>query len=201
MVQGKLFVLSAPSGTGKTTILRKVMADVSGLCFSVSHTTRSPRQGEVDGKDYHFVSRVDFEQQIGSNQFIEWAEVHGNLYGTSLLGIQQQQSQGLDVILDIDTQGAAIIREKQLVSAVDLFVAPPSLAILEQRLRGRGTETEEQVELRLANGRKEMQQAHAYTYLIVNDDLSHAVEMIKGIILAERAKDQRGYDGKIVDLG
>lgn len=132
MHSGTLFVISAPSGTGKTTILKKVMADVSGLMFSVSHTTRNPREGEQNGVDYHFVSRKEFEDAIEKGHFIEYAHVHDNLYGTSRKAIVDQLNQGIDVILDIDTQGADIIRKSEDLNAVDIFIAPPSVDELEK---------------------------------------------------------------------
>ncbi|HDO29969.1 MAG TPA: guanylate kinase, partial [Desulfobacteraceae bacterium] len=147
MSRGILLVLSAPSGGGKTTILKKVMAGLPGLVFSVSHTTRKPRPGEQDGRDYYFVSRQEFEsiRDRHPSGFLEWAEVHGNLYGTSRAAVEQRLGGGRDVILDIDVQGAAQIR--QSADPVTVFIAPPSLAELEARLRGRGTENEQTLAL------------------------------------------------------
>ncbi len=196
---GRLFVLSAPSGTGKTTLLKIVMEGLDRLSFSVSHTTRSPRDGEKDGVDYHFVSEKEFREAIDENHFVEWAEVHGNFYGTSRLAIEKQLAEGIDVILDIDTQGAKIIRESD-IDAVDLFVAPPSLKELEQRLRGRQTDSDESITLRLQNAKGEMLQAKNYQYLIVNDDLSIAARSVSAIILAERARGHRYSDGRSIIL-
>ena len=200
MTEGILFVLSAPSGGGKSTILKKVMADLPGLVFSVSHTTRPPRPGEKDGQDYHFVSREDFLtiQQRDPSGFLEWAEVHGNLYGTSREEVAQHLQAGRDVVLDIDVQGAM-----QVVKAVDpvtVFITPPSLEELEQRLRGRGTESEENIALRLDNAKKELSQRDKYKYLIVNDQLSDAVESLRAVIIAERCRRQRSLDGKALNL-
>lgn len=200
MTTGRLFVISAPSGTGKTTILRKVMARLPGLVFSVSHTTRTPRPGERDGREYHFVNRTDFEAMRESNQFLEWALVHDNYYGTSRRAIAEQLQRGLDVILDIDVQGAAIIRRSTGLEATHIFISPPGLVELEHRLRGRGTETEESIQLRLNNARIEMQAADDYEYLIVNDVLDEAVDLLSAIILAERARAHRLPSGSPIQL-
>lgn len=200
MIEGILLVLSAPSGCGKTTILKKVMADLPGLVFSVSHTTRQPRSGEQDGRDYHFVSREQF-MAIRDRQpsgFLEWAEVHGNFYGTSRQDVEALLVEGMDVVLDIDVQGAAQIRRN--AEPVTVFIAPPSLFELERRLRGRGTESEESLAVRLANAEKEIQDAGSYTYLIVNDQLDEAVQALQAVIIAERCRRRRGLDGATVRI-
>ncbi len=201
MTEGIMLVLSAPSGCGKTTILKNVMADLPGLVFSVSHTTREPRPGEQNGLDYHFVSRDQFmairDQQPSG--FLEWAEVHGNLYGTSRQDVEARLADGLDVVLDIDVQGAARIRQN--AEPVTVFIAPPSLKELERRLRSRGTESEDSLDVRLANAGKEMQDADAYTYLIVNDRLDEAVESLRSIIIAERCRRRCGLNGLKIQLG
>jgi guanylate kinase len=189
MSEGILIVLSAPSGCGKTTILRQVMADLPGLSFSVSHTTRQPRPGEVNGRDYHFVSHEQFKAVRDQSGFLEWAEVHGNFYGTSRQEVESRLAAGADVILDIDVQGAEQVRRN--AQPVTVFIAPPSLAELERRLRGRGTENEESLHRRLTNAEKEMQVADAYTYLIVNDRLEQAVLELKSVIIAERCRRRR----------
>ena len=191
MKQGRLFVISAPSGAGKTTLLRGVMSSLVKVKFSVSHTTRNPREGEVDGVDYHFVSRDTFGQMIVDNVFLEHAEVHGNFYGTSYAAIEEQLRNGFDVILDIDVQGAAILRENPQVDAAFIFIAPPSLVELERRLRGRGTENEEKVQVRLINARTELESSSKYEYLIVNNDIDEATNVLKAIVLAERSKSHR----------
>jgi len=200
MTEGILLVLSAPSGCGKTTILKKVMADLTGLVFSVSHTTRQPRSGEQDERDYHFVSREQFmairDQQPSG--FLEWAEVHGNFYGTSRQDVEARLAEGMDVVLDIDVQGADQIRQN--AEPVTVFIAPPSLVELERRLRGRGTESEESLAVRLANAEKEIQDADAYTYLIVNDRLDEAVLALQAVIVAERCRRRRGLDGLSIKL-
>ncbi len=200
MSSGILFVLSAPSGGGKTTILKKVMADLPGLVFSVSHTTRKPRPGEEDGRDYYFVSRQEFES-IRDRQpsgFLEWAEVHGNLYGTSRAAVEQRLGGGRDVVLDIDVQGAAQIRES--ADPVTVFIAPPSLAELAARLRGRGTEDEHTLALRLENAKQELAFMDRYDYLVVNDRLAEAVESLRSIIIAERCRRRRAVDGVPVQV-
>ncbi|MGB3209561.1 MAG: guanylate kinase [Desulforhopalus sp.] len=191
MMAGRLFVISAPSGAGKTTILKRVMVQVPGLVFSISHTTRSPRPGEQNGVDYHFVTRAEFLAMIDQGQFLEHADVHDNLYGTSSAAIDIQLKAGLDVILDIDVQGAAILREKGHLEATHIFISPPNLTELEKRLRGRGTESEEKIRLRMRNAETEMSAAAAYEFLIINDTVGEAANLLMSIILAERAKTKR----------
>jgi len=195
MHKGLLFVISAPSGCGKTTILKEVMQRIPALVFSVSHTTRNPRAGEKDKEHYHFVS-VDAFMALRDQEpcgFLEWAEVHGNFYGTSVAEVNARCQQGQDVILDIDVQGAKQVRQGAL--PVTIFIAPPSLEILEQRLRGRGTESEETVSKRLKNARAELAQVDAYEYVIVNDVLEEAVEGLCSIIIAERSRQRRDRRG------
>ena len=191
MNEGLLFVLSAPSGCGKTTLLRQVMERLSGLSFSVSHTTRQPRTGEVNGRDYHFISMEEFKavRDCQPSGFLEWAEVHGNCYGTSRQEVDSRLAAGMDVILDIDVQGAEQVRRN--AQPVTIFIAPPSLTELERRLRGRGTESEESLRRRLANAAKEMESAPAYTYLIINDRLEQAALELRSIIIAERCRRRR----------
>lgn len=200
MSKGNLFVISAPSGAGKSTILKKLLAEVPNLAFSVSHTTRAPRNGESDGRDYHFVDRATFEGMRADQAFLEWAEVHGNLYGTSQAAIEAQQAGGIDVFLDIDVQGAGQLRDGGHPGAVFLFIAPPSWQELEKRLRGRGTDPEETVRLRLNNARREMEEAGGYDYLIINDRLDEAVDILRAVVIAERCKGRRSPDGRPLDL-
>jgi guanylate kinase len=197
---GQLFILSAPSGAGKTTILRKAMEQLKNLAFSISHTTRLPRKGEVDGIDYHFVSVPDFQSMREKNVFLEWAEVHGNFYGTSRPAVLEQLEGGQDIILDIDIQGAAIVAADPSVKAVSVFVAPPSLAELEKRLRGRGTDSNDTIELRLNNAAREMDAAGKYDYLVINDDLEDAVITLQSIIIAERSHGHRLPTGEAIIL-
>lgn len=195
-MEGKLFVISAPSGTGKTSLLKKVMSEIPGLAFSVSHTTRHPRPGENNGVDYHFVDRVKFSKMIKENLFLEYAEVHDNLYGTSSAAIKDQMEAGIDVILDIDVQGASILRKSEQVHGVHIFIGPPGLTELEKRLRGRGTEREETIQLRLNNAKLEMEAAVEYEYLMINDDFNEASRVLSSIIVAERAKGHRSFVGE-----
>ncbi|MFZ5797743.1 MAG: guanylate kinase [Desulfobulbus sp.] len=190
-----LFVLSAPSGCGKTTILRKVMAGLPGLVFSVSHTTRQPRPGEENGRDYHFVGREEFlsMREATPSGFLEWAEVHNNLYGTGRAEVERQLRAGRDIILDIDVQGALQVQEA--AAPVMIFIAPPSLAELETRLRRRGTEGEETIRLRLDNARQELRFTDRYDYLIINDRLEEAVDGLRSIIIAERCRRRRSPAG------
>lgn len=199
-MSGTLFVISAPSGAGKTTLLKKIMAEVPKLGFSVSHTTRPPRPGERNGMDYYFVSREEFLAMRENNAFLESAEVHTNLYGTSKQAVADKLATGVDVFLDIDVQGARQIKASGELAAVFLFVAPPSWDELAKRLRGRGTEAAETVQLRLANARKEMAEAHWYDYLIVNDDLDAATAMLKAVVLAERCRGRRSANGAPVTI-
>lgn len=200
MSDGILLVISAPSGCGKTTIVNQVMASLGGLVFSVSHTTRGPRAGEIDGMHYHF---VDTEQFIALRDqepsgFLEWAEVHGNFYGTSRKEVEKLQAAGNDVILDIDVQGGEQVRNH--TCPVTVFIMPPSLQELKQRLYGRGTEDEQTLALRLVNAEEEMLAADVYDYLIVNDKLDEAVEALRSIIIAERSRRRRTVSGSRIDL-
>jgi guanylate kinase len=197
MPTGQLYIVSAPSGGGKTTILKQVMADLPALSFSVSHTTRPPRQNETDGHDYYFTDRTHFKQMRDQQKFLEWAEVHGNLYGTSLNSVTEQLDSGIDVILDIDVQGARQVKENANLKPISIFIIPPSLAELERRLTGRAADQHEReaIKLRLANAVKEMADISRYDHLIVNDELDEAIEMVKGVILAERSRGRRAFSG------
>lgn len=196
MNEGLLIVLSAPSGCGKTTMVQQLMQSLPGLVFSVSHTTRAPREREIDGVHYHFVDAAAFLALRDSRPsgFLEWAEVHGNFYGTSVEAVARQRQLGNDVLLDIDVQGAAQVRANS--TPVTVFIAPPSLAVLEKRLRGRGTESEATIIKRLRNAREELAAAAEYDYLIVNDRLDEAVEILRSIIIAERCRHRRDRGGQ-----
>ncbi len=196
MNKGRLFVISAPSGAGKTTLLRGVMERVSRLVFSISHTTRSPRTGEVDGVDYYFVDLKYFQEMISTDMFLEYAQVHDNFYGTSRRAVADLLENGTDVVLDIDVQGADILRRYDTLEAAYIFISPPDLGELENRLRGRGTESEERIALRLKNARREMGAASSYDYLIINDQLDSATDLLVSIILAERARRRRLPSGE-----
>jgi guanylate kinase len=189
MAGGIIFVISAPSGAGKSTLIRALMNRTEGLFFSVSHTTRQPRPGETTGVHYHFVDRAAFEKIKEEGGFLEWAEVHGNYYGTSFASVEQEFSAGHDVILDIDVQGAAAVKAKK-PDAVLIFILPPSMEELERRLTRRGEE-EAVMRRRLANARKELDLADRYDYLIVNDEMERAADELHAVVSAERLRTGR----------
>lgn len=188
---GNLIIVSAPSGAGKTTLLKTAMQQVDQLVFSVSHTTREPRSGEQNGRDYFFVTMPEFEQMIEGGQFLEWARVHNNYYGTAFAPIREKLAQGYDVVLDIDVQGADIIRRDGSIDFTDIFIAPPDMAELGKRLRKRGTEDEKTIARRLANAVEEMDQSTKYEYLIINDQVERGVALLVAIIQAQRARQRR----------
>lgn len=192
MSQFLLLILSSPSGAGKTTLSRKLQDRFADLRFSVSHTTRTPRANEVEGRDYHFVTRADFEVMVARGAFVEWAEVHGNLYGTSIEEIEKARSApGCGGILfDIDYQGARQIRAK-LPEVVGVFILPPSMPELLSRLKGRASETEEVVQRRFTAAKLEIEHYALFDYVLVNDDLERAFATLQGIVLAERARRGR----------
>jgi guanylate kinase len=182
---GRIFVLSAPSGAGKSTLAQAVIAATPGLVRSVTYTTRPPRPGEVDGCDYHFISHEAFLQRLGAGEMLESATIHGHLYGTSRLDVNRLCQQGFDVLLVIDYQGGAALRQ-QGVNALYIFILPPSLAVLEQRLRQRNADHEASFHTRLAIAPTEMAHYQDYDYVIVNDDLKSATQQLQAIILADR---------------
>jgi guanylate kinase len=190
MTRGDLFVISAPSGAGKSTLCRMLLERMEGVAFSVSHTTRPPRPGEVDGRDYHFVSQEEFEAMVSAGEFLEWARVHENLYGTSRKAVMEMLSSGLDVILDIDVQGAAQVRER-FPAAITIFILPPSWQVLEERLEKRGSEDRERLKVRLRNALAEMEAAHSYQYVVVNDELEVAYAELSSIVSATRCRSAR----------
>lgn len=198
MSRGVLFIISAPSGTGKTTILKRILATVPGVAFSISHTTRKPRSGEQDGIDYHFVDRATFEEMRDQQAFLEWAEVHGNLYGTGRDTVEACLKRGEDIILDIDVQGAKQVRTAKGDTGVFVFIAPPSWDELAKRLTGRGTESEESLAIRRQNARREMAEIDMYDYVVVNDRLDEAVDTLRAIIVAERSRRRRLGSGQPV---
>jgi len=187
-----LLILSSPSGAGKTTLTHRLRQDFPDLGFSVSHTTRKPRQNEVDGKDYHFVSVERFRRMVEADEFAEWAEVHGNFYGTSDREIDKAREEGKHALLfDVDYQGARQIRAKYPHDAVGVFILPPSMEELHRRLVTRGTDDTETIERRFAKARQEIEQYPFFDYLLVNDDLDEALARLKGIVHAERARRWR----------
>ncbi|MDH3391708.1 MAG: guanylate kinase [Desulfobulbaceae bacterium] len=200
MKNGNLFIISAPSGTGKTTILKRVLAELKNIVFSVSHTTRSPRLGEEKDVDYFFVDKSTFVTMQEQGLFLEWAEVHGNLYGTCSNTVQAITEQGNDIILDIDVQGALQVMDKLADNVSFVFISPPSLKELEKRLVNRGTESESVVATRLKNAENEMKIMEQYDYVIINDHVDQAVEVLKSIIIAERSRKRRGISGEPLNL-
>jgi guanylate kinase len=187
--RGRLFIVSAPSGAGKTTLCRNVVASLPQLKFSVSYTTRQPRPGETPDADYTFISRGDFQSMIDRGEFIEWAEVHGERYGTSRQRLHEMIRSGYDVILDIDTQGAMQIKEKHSEGTY-VFVMPPSMEVLRQRLRSRMTDSLQEIEKRLNRSVAEIKTYPAYDYVIINDTLEKAVREFEAIILSYRARTE-----------
>src|SRR4030042_7171909 len=189
---GLVFVISAPSGAGKTTLVRRVMEQLPNLQFSVSYTTRPPRSNEKEGKDYHFVSPAIFQGMVEKGEFLEWAEVLGNQYGTVWVDAKDLQSKGIYLILEIDTQGAKKVREK-IDYAILIYVLPPSMKALRERLITRGLDSSEMIEYRLANARRDIEEAHWYHYIIVNEMIEDAVEKVKAIMIAERCRRSKSF--------
>ena len=188
--QGVLFLLSAPSGTGKTTLAQRLLDRVSGLSVSVSYTTRPPRPGEVDGRAYHFVSEAEFARLRRAHAFVEWAEVHGALYGTAHAVLDAAVSRGRDLLLEIDVQGARHIKNRY-PQAVAIFLLPPSWQELERRLRSRATDSAQTIARRLTRGRQEARQLAWYDYCVVNERLDEAEADLVAIIRTERARVAR----------
>jgi len=189
-IRGTLFVVSSPSGGGKGTIIQRVLEEVENLSYSVSYTTRAPRSKEVDGREYFFVSRDTFEEMIAAGEFLEWACVHGNFYGTAKNQILEETAAGSDIILEVDVQGAASVRQL-LMDSVSIFILPPSYAVLRERLIARGTDTPEELEVRLRNAPEELRQYSAFDYVIINDQVEKAARQLASIIRAERARCMR----------
>ena len=188
MSKGLLFIISAPSGAGKSTLIERVRESVGGLGFSISHTTRAPRAGEVDGVHYHFVGVEEFREMAARGEFAEWALVHSNLYGTSHASLDAVRREGKDVILDIDVVGALNLKEQKIPGSVFIFIEPPSLKELEKRLRLRNKDDEEIILKRLLNARQELEKAPLYDYIVVNDDLEEASKKLTSIIENERLR-------------
>lgn len=191
--RGILFVISGPSGTGKSSLAREVLAGLDGLSFSVSYTTRPRRPGEEDGRDYHFVDDAAFDRMVAEGAFLEWARVFGRRYGTGREPTERALAAGTDLLLDIDVQGARQVVAASL-DAVTVFVLPPSFEALAGRLRSRGSETEEDARNRLAQARREAEEYPRYDYLIVNDDLDRACRELRAVVEAERRRVRRCED-------
>ncbi len=188
--RGILFVVSSPSGGGKGTLIQRVLNKVPNLSYSVSFTTRAPRNGEIDGREYFFVTREKFDQMVAADEFLEWAHVHSHFYGTARSQVFREISEGRDIVLEVDVQGAASVR--QLVDdSVSIFILPPSFEVLRQRLLARGTDSPEELDVRLRNAPREMEDYSAFQYLIINDNADRAAGQILSIIDAERVRLSR----------
>ncbi len=197
-VKGNVFIVSAPSGAGKTSLVKRLINDTDNIQVAVSHTTRPARQGDVDGQDYYFVERPTFEQMMTNGDFVEYAEVFGNYYGTSHLAIERCLGSGSDVILEIDWQGAAQVRQK-MSDVCSVFILPPSRDILLQRLRGRGTDSDEVIERRTLEAVEEMKHLRQADFLLINDDFETTLAELQAIVLAGRLRMER-QTGKHRDL-
>lgn len=195
---GNLIIISSPSGGGKGTLINRVLESSPEITLSISYTTRKIRQGEQHGREYFFVSKEEFEAMISEGQFLEYATVHGNYYGTSLHQVREVMEEGRDIILEIDVQGAETIFSK-MPEVVGIFILPPSYSVLESRLTKRGTEKSDEIEVRLTNSFTEIEKYAMFRYSVVNDDISKASGLIKGIIEAERYRTDRQL-GVITDI-
>jgi guanylate kinase len=189
---GSIFLIAAPSGAGKSSLVKELLVRDARLHLSISHTTRLPRPGEQDGREYHFVSREQFNAMRDAGEFLESAEVYGNGYGTSANWIRSQLAQGNDVILEIDWQGAQQVR-KLFPACVDIFILPPSLETLEKRLIGRGTDTPEVIDRRLAAAHEDLSHAREFEYVIINDQFSNAVDDLVAVVRSGRCRRQQQF--------
>ena len=188
-----IFIISAPSGSGKSTLVKRLLADMPGLMFSVSYTSRKPRGHEVNGESYHFVTPEDFQARIARDEFLEWAQVFGNYYGTHRVVLEAARAGGRDLVLDIDVQGARQLKDR-IPEAVTVFILAPSRKILEDRLRARGEDAEEVVERRLREAAVEIQRYKDYDYVLINRDLSESDAVLSAIVRAERIRRDRMED-------
>lgn len=187
---GILFVVSSPSGGGKGTLIQRVLDVMPDLSYSVSYTTRAPRNGEVNGREYFFVDRKRFEEMVAADEFLEWANVHGHLYGTARRQVQDEVAQGRDIVLEVDVQGAESVKRLGLDS-VSIFILPPSLQTLRARLVARGTDSPEELRVRLANAPAELKQYRNFDYVIFNDQVDRAAAQLAAVVSAERARRSR----------
>jgi guanylate kinase len=196
---GILFVVSAPSGAGKTTLCKGITESLGNLTHSISYTTRKPRPGETDGRDYYFVTADRFRDMVQAGDFAEYAEVHANLYGTSKRVLDDMIREGIDVILDIDTQGARQIKS-HFATAVFVFIMPPSMAILEERLRNRKSDREDEIQKRMRRAADEIRDYGLYDYIVVNRDFERALSELRSIVVAERCRTKLLRNDWIKDL-
>lgn len=187
---GSLFIVSAPSGTGKTSLVKGLLDSLKNACVSISHTTRAMRPGEINGVNYHFVDKETFESMIENNEFLEHAEVYGHHYGTSRQWVREQLERGTDVVLEIEWKGATQVR-KQFPEAISIFILPPTPETLEQRLRGRGQDSEEVIARRLAEAKSEVQYCSDYDYMVVNDQFEVALSDLRSILRAEHCRKDK----------
>lgn len=185
MTTGNLFIVAAPSGAGKTSLVKELLGADKGIQLSISYTTRAPRPGEIDGQHYHFVSRETFMEMLGRGDFLESAEVYGNFYGTSQPWIESSRKSGKDILLEIDWQGAAQVR-KLIPEAIGIFVLPPSLDALKQRLTGRGQDAEEVIQKRIGAAREDISHVGEFEYVIINDDFDTALQDLLAVVRAQR---------------
>ncbi len=192
-MKGNLIIISSPSGGGKGTLINEVRFAMPDITYSISYTTRAIRGGEENGREYFFIEKGEFERRIGEGEFLEYAEVHGNLYGTSLAQVEKVMATGKDVLLEIDVQGAAILHDK-VPDAVSIFILPPSFPILQTRLTLRATESSGDLRLRLTNSFNEVREYKKFKYFVINDDLAKATDDLRTIIRAERLKTIRQSD-------
>jgi len=188
--KGNLIVISGPSGTGKGTVCKQLLEEKREIAYSVSATTRKPREGEVDGINYYFLAKNDFEKMIQAQELLEWAEVYGNYYGTPLKKIKEKLAEGKDVLLEIDTQGAMNVKKK-FPKGVYIYIVPPSLTELSRRIRGRGTDSQDSIMKRLKAASAEIKIGKSYEYVVVNDTVANAVRQIAAIVIAEHCKTER----------
>lgn len=189
-MSGQLYVISGPSGAGKSRIIQLLRKRVTDLVYSISHTSRKPRKNEVDGVEYHFADRENFERMIKEGAFVEWAEVYHDLYGTSFSSLRVQTDKELDVVMDLDSTGAKNIKE-HFKNSILIYVLPPSLEVLEKRLRERATDNERAINTRLEKAFKELKKCARYDYIVVNDDLDKVVREVESIIVSERCRKSR----------
>jgi guanylate kinase len=187
---GSLFVVSSPSGGGKGTLIQRVLKELPNVSYSVSYTTRAPRNGEVEGREYFFVTPEKFQSMIAAGEFLEWANVYGKLYGTSRCQVLHEVSEGRDIIVEVDVQGAESVREL-IADAVSVFILPPSLEVLRRRLVARGTDSAAELEVRLQNAPRELEAYKEFDYVIINDDVERAACQLTCIIEAERVRRER----------
>lgn len=190
MSRGQLYIISAPSGAGKTSLVKRLTDNLTGIAVSVSYTTREPRPGEVNGVDYQFITPAEFDEKVKANEFVEYAKVFDHSYGTSEKDLNQTLDKGIDVVLEIDWQGARQIREA-FPKAASIFILPPARETLESRLRGRGQDNDEIIQKRMTKAVSEMEHYDEFDYLIINDDFDEAYFQLKSVIVAERTRLKR----------